>query len=41
MSGTWPKHKTTWNDYHERILRVLTHVQAHLDEALDLDEVAQ
>jgi AraC family transcriptional regulator len=41
MSGTRPKHKTTWNDYQERILRVLTHVQEHLDEALDLDELAR
>jgi AraC family transcriptional regulator len=41
MSGAWPKHKTTWNDYHERILRVLTHIQEHLDEALDLEELAR
>lgn len=41
MSGTRPKHKTTWNDYHERILRVLTHIQAHLDQALDLEELAR
>src|SRR5580698_2928029 len=41
MSGTQPKHKTTWNDYQERILRVLTHIQGHLDEALDLDELAR
>jgi len=41
MSGTRPKHKTTWNDYNERILRVLRHIQEHLDEALDLDELAQ
>lgn len=41
MSGTRPKHKTTWNDYKERILRVLTHIQEHLDEALDLEELAQ
>ena len=40
MSGTRPKHKTTWNDYHKRILRVLRHVQEHLDEALDLEELA-
>ena len=40
MSGTRPKHKTTWNDYKERILRVLTHIQEHLDEALDLEELA-
>jgi len=40
MSGTQPKHKTTWNDYHERILRVLTHIQNHLDEALDLEDLA-
>src|SRR5271168_3241809 len=41
MSGTRPKHKTTWNDYTERILRVLTHIQEHLDETLDLEELAQ
>ena len=41
MSGTRPKHQTTWNDYQERILRVLTHIQGHLDEALDLEELAQ
>ena len=41
MSGTRPKHKTTWNDYKERILRVLTHIQEHLDEALDLEELAR
>ena len=40
MSGTRPRHKTTWNDYQERILRVLTHIQEHLDEALDLEELA-
>ena len=41
MNGTRPKHETTWNDYKERILRVLTHIQEHLDEALDLEELAQ
>src|ERR1017187_4029964 len=41
MSGTRPEHETTWNDYHERILRVLTHIQEHLDEALDLEELAR
>jgi AraC family transcriptional regulator len=41
MNGTRPKHKTTWNDYQERILRVLTHIQEHLDEALDLEELAR
>jgi AraC family transcriptional regulator len=41
MSGTRPKHETTWNDYQQRILRVLTHIQEHLDEALDLEELAQ
>jgi AraC family transcriptional regulator len=41
MSGTRPKHKTTWNDYKERILRVLTHIQEHLDGALDLEELAR
>ena len=41
MNGTRPKHKTTWNDYRERILRVLTHIQERLDEALDLEELAR
>src|ERR1035437_5332848 len=41
MNGTRPKHETTWNDYHERILRVLTHIQEHLDEALDMEELAR
>src|SRR6185312_10387608 len=41
MSGTRPKHQTTWNDYQARILRVLIHIQAHLDEALDLEDLAQ
>jgi AraC family transcriptional regulator len=41
MSGARPKHTTTWNDYTERILRVLTHIQAHLDETLDLEELAR
>ncbi len=41
MSGTRPIHKTTRNDYTERILRVLTHIQEHLDEALDLVELAR
>jgi AraC family transcriptional regulator len=41
MSGTRPKHQTTWNDYKERILRVLTYIQEHLDEALDLEELAR
>jgi AraC family transcriptional regulator len=41
MSGTRPKHKTTWNDYQERMLRVLTHIQEHLDEALELEELAR
>jgi AraC family transcriptional regulator len=40
MSGTRPKHQTTWNDYRERILRVLTHIQVHLDEPLELEELA-
>ena len=40
MSGTRPKHKATWNDYKDRILRVLTHIQEHLDETLDLEELA-
>ncbi len=41
MSDTRPKHQTTWNDYKERILRVLTHIQEHLGEALDLEELAR
>jgi len=41
MSRTRPRHKTTWDDYKGRILRVLTHIQEHLDEALDLEELAQ
>src|SRR5271166_4910641 len=41
MSGARPKHRTTWNDYKERILRVLTHIQEHLDEALDLEDLAR
>jgi AraC family transcriptional regulator len=41
MNGTRPKHKTTWNDYQERILRVLIHIQGHLDEPLDLEELSQ
>ena len=41
MNGTPPKHQTTWNDYQDRILRVLTHIQAHLDAALDLEELAR
>ncbi len=41
MSGTRPKHTTTWNDYRGRILRVLTHIQEHLDESLDLEELAR
>src|SRR5271170_120692 len=41
MSGTQPKHRTTWNDYQERILRALTHIQEHLDEPLDLEELAR
>jgi AraC family transcriptional regulator len=40
MNGAQPKHETTWNDYQQRILRVLTHIQEHLDEALDLEELA-
>jgi AraC family transcriptional regulator len=41
MNGTRPKHKTTWNDYRGRILRVLIYIQEHLDEALDLEELAR
>src|ERR1017187_8045820 len=31
---------STAADYHERILRTLLHIQAHLDDALDLDDLA-
>lgn len=41
MSGIRPEHQTTWNDYKQRVLRVLTHIQEHLDEALDLEELAR
>jgi AraC family transcriptional regulator len=41
MSGTRPKHQTTWNDYKQRILRVLIYIQEDLDGALDLEELAQ
>jgi AraC family transcriptional regulator len=41
MNGARPKHETTWNDYRGRILRVLTHIQEHLDGALDLEELAR
>jgi AraC family transcriptional regulator len=41
MSDTRPKRQTTWNDYEDRILRVLTHIQEHLDAELDLEELAQ
>jgi AraC family transcriptional regulator len=41
MSGRQPKHKTTWNDYQGRTLRVLTHIQEHLDGPLDLEELAR
>jgi AraC family transcriptional regulator len=41
MNGAQPKHKTTWNDYQQRMLRVLTHIQEHLDEALDLEDLAR
>lgn len=41
MSDMHPKHKTTWNDYKARILRVLTHIHEHLDEELDLEELAR
>jgi len=40
MCSAQPKYQTTWNDYQERILRVLVHIQTHLDEALDLEELA-
>ena len=32
---------STAADYHERILRTLAHIQAHLDDALDLDGLAR
>ncbi len=32
---------STAADYHERILRTLVHIQAHLDDALDLDDLAR
>jgi AraC family transcriptional regulator len=41
MTGTRPKYETTWNDYKERILRVLIHIQEHLDGALDLERLAR
>jgi AraC family transcriptional regulator len=41
MTGTRPKHQATWNDYRGRILRVLTHIHEHLDDALDLETLAQ
>ena len=41
MSSTRPKYETTWNDYQERILRVLRHIQEHLDGALELEELAR
>jgi AraC family transcriptional regulator len=41
MNGTRPKHQTTWIDYKERILRVLTQIQAHLEETLDLEDLAR
>jgi len=41
MNGTREKLKTTWNDHKGRILRVLTHIQEHLDEPLDLEALAR
>lgn len=35
-----PKSSTTRQDYEQRMLRVLLHIQAHLDDALRLDELA-
>jgi AraC family transcriptional regulator len=32
---------STASDYHERILRTLVHIQAHLDDAMDLDVLAR
>lgn len=41
MTRTRLKHQTTWNDYKQRILRVLVHIQEHLDETLDLEELSR
>ena len=41
MNGKRPQHSTTWNDYRARILRVLAHIQTHLDASLDLEELAR
>lgn len=41
MNGKRPQRSTTWNDYRARILRVLAHIQAHLDASLDLEELAR
>lgn len=41
MKVQQPKYESTWNDYQARILRVLTHIQEHLDEPLDLEALAQ
>ncbi len=35
------KNEKTQDDYRRRILRVLTHIQAHLGETLDLDDLAK
>lgn len=36
-----PTRTETQREYHERMLRVLVHIQSHLDHALDLDELAR
>jgi AraC family transcriptional regulator len=36
-----PTKTETQREYHQRILRVLVHIQSHLDHALDLDELAR
>jgi AraC family transcriptional regulator len=41
MNGARPKHESTWQDYQARILRVLVHIQSHLDEALDLEVLSR
>src|SRR5579862_9013517 len=41
MTHRQPTHAATWSDYKDRILRVLAHIQEHLSESLDLEELAQ
>src|ERR1035438_7696056 len=40
LRSVLPMKTSTAADYHERILRTLAHIQAHLDDAPDLDELA-